>query len=116
MDERIANLMRERGHDDLLMNVDDPDLEGKVLVALNKLARERERIADGIARSVVKNLKLMARMGLYFEEEVRRRYPDFPTRQGEYSWENYLPPLSPGLRALLETRDSTQTEAALGAD
>jgi polysaccharide pyruvyl transferase WcaK-like protein len=116
MDERIRNLMRERGHEDLLMNVDDPDLGPKVLVALNKLARERERIAEGVGRSVVKNLKLMARMGLYFEEEVRRRYPDFPTRQGEYSWEDYLPPLSPGLRALLETRDTSRTETAFVAD
>src|SRR5215472_10364381 len=116
MDERIRNLMRERGHEDLLMNVDDPDLEPKVLVALNKLAREREPIAEGVRRCVVKNLKLMARMGLYFEEEVRRRYPDFPTRQGEYSWEDYLPPLSPGLRALLETRDTTRTETAFVAD
>jgi polysaccharide pyruvyl transferase WcaK-like protein len=116
MDERIRNLMSERGHEDLLMNVDDPDLEPKVLVALNKLARERERIAEGVGRSVVKNLKLMARMGLYFEEEVRRRYPDFPTRQGEYSWEDYLPPLSPGLRALLEARDTPRTETAFVAD
>ena len=37
MDERIRNLMRERGHQDLLMNVDDPDLEPKLLAALEKL-------------------------------------------------------------------------------
>ena len=24
----------------------------------------------------------MARMGVYFEEEVQRRYPEFPTRKG----------------------------------
>jgi uncharacterized protein Usg len=110
MDERIRNLMRERGHDDLLMNVDDPDLEPKLLVAMNKLARERERIADGIARCVVKNLKVMARMGVYFEEEVQRRYPDFPTRTGEYSWEDYLPPLSPNLRRLLEMYETAQAD------
>ncbi len=57
MDERIRNLMRERGHPELLMNVDDPDLEQKLLVALETLATEGERIADGIARTVVKNLK-----------------------------------------------------------
>jgi polysaccharide pyruvyl transferase WcaK-like protein len=77
MDERIRNLMRERGHQDLLMNVDDSDLESKLLVALEKLATEGERIADGIARTVVKNLKVMARMGVYFEEELQRRYPEF---------------------------------------
>jgi polysaccharide pyruvyl transferase WcaK-like protein len=102
MDERIRNLMRERGHQDLLMNVDDADLEPKLLAALEKLATDGERIADGIARIVVRNLKVMAQMGVYFEEEVRRRYPEFPTRRGEWSWEDYLPPISPGLRSLVE--------------
>jgi polysaccharide pyruvyl transferase WcaK-like protein len=100
MDERIRNLMRERGHSDLLMTVDDPDLEGKLLVALEKLSREGEAIADGIARTVVKNLKVMARMGVYFEEEVQRRYPEFETRRGEWSWEDYLPPMNHGLLEL----------------
>ena len=101
MDERIRNLMRERGHEDLLMNVDDPDLETKLLAALEKLATEGERIADGIARTVVKNLRLMARMGVLFEEEVQRRYPDFPTRIGEWGWEDYLPPMNADLRQLV---------------
>ena len=101
MDERIRNLMRERGHEDLLMTVDDPELESKLLAALEKLATEGERIADGIARTVVKNLKVMARMGVYFEEEVQRRYPEFPTRRGEWSWEDYLPPMSPSLHELV---------------
>lgn len=102
MDERIRNLMRERGHEDLLMNVDDADLEGRLFMALDKLATEGEQIADGIARTVVRNLKLMARMGVYLEEEVQRRYPEFPTRLGEWSWEDYLPPMSTGLRSLVE--------------
>ncbi|HVO82145.1 MAG TPA: polysaccharide pyruvyl transferase family protein [Terriglobales bacterium] len=102
MDERIRNLMRERGHQDLLMNVDDPDLEPRLLAAMDKLCKEREAIADGIARTVVRNLKVMARMGVYFEEEVQRRYPDFPARKGEWSWEDYLPSMSPGLHSLVE--------------
>jgi polysaccharide pyruvyl transferase WcaK-like protein len=101
MDERIRNLMNERGHPELLMNVDDPDLEARTLAALDVLDREEERIADGIARSVVRNLKLMARMGVYFEEEVQRRYPDFLTRRGEWSWEDYLPLMSDGLKQLV---------------
>ena len=101
MDERIRNLMRERGHQELLMNVDDPDLEPKLLDALNTLASEGERIADGIARTVVRNLKVMARMGVFLEEEVQRRYPEFPTRTGEWSWEDYLPPMSSSLRHLV---------------
>ena len=102
MDERIRNLMRERGHQDLLMNVDDLDLEQRLVAALDKLCREREAIADAIGRTVVRNLKVMARMGIYFEEEVQRRYPDFPTRRGEWGWEDYLPPISAGLRNLME--------------
>ena len=101
MDERIRNLMRERGHHELLTTVDDPDLEPKLLAALNVLATEGERISDGIARTVVKNLKVMAQMGVFFEEEVQRRYPEFPTRNGEWSWEDYLPPMSDSLKQLI---------------
>jgi len=101
MDERIRNLMGERGHPDLLMNVDDPDLEARLLAAMDKLHREAEAVADGIARTVVRNLKVMARMGIYFEEEVQRRYPEFETRKGEWSWEDYLPPLDQGLKSLV---------------
>jgi hypothetical protein len=102
MDERIRNLMRDRGHEHLLMNVDDPDLEPRLLAAMNKLCREGESIAAAIGKTVVRNLKVMARMGVYFEEEVQRRYPDFPTRRGEWSWEDYLPPLGAELQGLVE--------------
>jgi len=93
--------MGERGHPDLLMNVDDPDLEARLLAAMDKLHREAEAVADGIARTVVRNLKVMARMGIYFEEEVQRRYPEFETRKGEWSWEDYLPPIDQGLKSLV---------------
>jgi len=65
------------------------------------LSQQGERIADGIGRTVVRNLKVMARMGVYFEEELQRRYPEFPTRKGEWSWEDYLPPISASLRQLV---------------
>jgi len=102
MDERIQNLMHERGHTDLLLSVDDPDLECKLLLVLDKLLKERERICDGIGRTVVKNVKMMARMGVYFEKHVQQRYPEFPVRSGILSWEDYLPPLSPNMRKLVE--------------
>ena len=106
MDERIRNLMRERGHADLLLEVDDPDLEGKLMMVLDKVWKERERVSEGIGRTVVKNLQLMARMGVYFEERVQRRYPDFPVRGGVRSWEEYLPALSPALEKLAETYEA----------
>ena len=103
MDERIRNLMRERGHEHLLLDVDDAELEMKLSEVLESLARETESLREGIGRTVARNLRTMARMGIYFEEEVQRRYPDFPIRQGNACWEDYLPPLSPALRQLLET-------------
>ncbi|HEU4389698.1 MAG TPA: polysaccharide pyruvyl transferase family protein [Blastocatellia bacterium] len=102
MDERIRNLMHERGHQDLLLTVDDPDLEGKLIVVMEKLEKEHEALRDGIGRSVARNLKVMARMGVYFEQHVQRRYPEFPIRSGVYSWEDYLPPFSPTLKRLIE--------------
>ena len=70
MDERIRNLMNERGHQELLMHVDDPDLEARTLAALEILdAKVGE--SRGHGRTVARNLKLMARMGVYFEEQVR---------------------------------------------
>jgi polysaccharide pyruvyl transferase WcaK-like protein len=102
MDERIRNLMRDRGHPEMLMNVDDPDLEAKMLKAMEILATEGDRIAEGIGRCVVRNLKVMARMGVYFEEEVQRRYPDFPIRKGEWNWQDYLPPMSDNLHRLIQ--------------
>jgi polysaccharide pyruvyl transferase WcaK-like protein len=102
MDERIHNLMVERGQTDLLLTVDDPELEEKLVVIMGKLLKDRESIGSGIGRTVAKNLKVMAKMGVYFEEHVQRRYPEFPIRRGLQHWEDYLPPLSPNLRKLLE--------------
>jgi polysaccharide pyruvyl transferase WcaK-like protein len=102
MDERIRNLMHERGHQDLLLTVDDPELEEKLVVIMGKLLKESEAIRDGIGRTVARNLKVMARMGVYFEEHLQRRFPEFPIRNGLHSWENYLPPISANLRKLLE--------------
>jgi polysaccharide pyruvyl transferase WcaK-like protein len=106
MDERIRNLMRERGHQHLLMNVDDADLEQKLLAAMETLRKEGEAVREGIGRTVARNLKVMARMGVFFEQHLQRRYPEFSIRTGIHSWEDYLPPLSPMLRKLVETYES----------
>lgn len=102
MDERIRNLMSERGHPHLVMRVDEPGLADKIVTALRALDAEADSVRDAIGRSVARNLQLMARMGTYFETQVARQYPDFPVRTGILGWEDYLPPLSPLLCALLE--------------
>ena len=106
MDERIRNLMRERGHGHLLMEVDEADLADKIVAALNALDSEPDAIRNGMEATVARNLQMMARMGTYFEEQVAKRYPEFPIRTGVLGWEEYLPPLSPNLVRLLETQNT----------
>jgi polysaccharide pyruvyl transferase WcaK-like protein len=107
MDERIRNLMRERGHEHLFLTVDDSELEPKLLEIMETLVREREAVSEGIGRTVVRNLKMMARMGVLLEDAVRRQYPEFPLRSGVLSWEDYLPPLDESLLQLAERYDAS---------
>jgi polysaccharide pyruvyl transferase WcaK-like protein len=107
MDERIRNLMRERGHDHLFLTVDDPELEPKLLQMMEALVREADSVREGIGRTVLRNLKVMARMGTILEDTVRRTYPEFPLRSGVLSWEDYLPPLSNTLIDLAQRYDAS---------
>jgi len=112
MDERIRNLMVERGHQHLLLTADDPDLEPKLLKIMDTLFAEADSVRDGIAKTVVRNLNVMARMGTFMEDAVCRKYPEFPLRSGVLSWEDYLPALSPDLRSLVEKYDSAPSALA----
>jgi polysaccharide pyruvyl transferase WcaK-like protein len=113
MDERIRNLMQERGHEDLMVSVNDPELEPKLIAAMEKLRSDAEPIRHAIGRTVVQNLKRMARMGVFLERTVQERYPEFPIQGGIRSWEDYLPPMHTGLRRLVDLYDSrTQAMAA----
>jgi polysaccharide pyruvyl transferase WcaK-like protein len=114
MDERIRNLMRERGHQHLLLNVDDPDLGPKLLDIMEKLVVEADSIRDSIGRTVVSNLKAMSRMAIFFEDELRKTYPEFPLRKGVLSWEDNLPLFSDNLRKLVEEYDSSPAVLAAG--
>ena len=112
MDERIRNMMRERGHNHLLITVNDPNLHEKLIEAMETLVRDEDSIRDAIYTTVVRNLKAMARMGVFLEKQVHTRYPEFPVRTGVHHWEEYLPPLSAELRALIESQESAAAAAA----
>lgn len=114
MDERIHNLMRERGHQHLTLTVDDPDLGPKLLEVMERLVVEADSIRDSIGRTVVANLKSMARMACFLEDEVRKTYPEFPLRKGVLSWEDNLLPLPKDLRELVEQYDTAATAVAAG--
>ena len=107
MDERIRNLMRERGHQHLLLTVDDPDLEPKLIKMMDTLVLEADSVRDGIGKTVIRNLKVMARMGTFLEDAMRRTYPEFPLRSGVLTWEDYLPPLNDTLLKLAERYDAS---------
>ena len=114
MDERIRNLMRERGHQHLLLTVEDPELGPRLLQVMEALVTEADEIREGISKTVVANLKAMSRMGVFFEDEVRKRYPEFPLRRGVVSWEDNLPPFSDNLRKLVEEHDGAPAMLAAG--
>jgi hypothetical protein len=92
--------------------VDDPDLGEKLAAVMERMAAEAEEVREGIARSVVRNLKTMARMGMYLERAVHQQYPDFPVRSGVRGWEEYLPTLSPNLCRLLDKYEGATAAVA----
>jgi polysaccharide pyruvyl transferase WcaK-like protein len=114
MDERIRNLMRERGHQHLMLTVDDPDLGPKLAEVMERMVIEADAIRESIGRTVVANLKAMSRMAVFFEDEIRKTYPEFPLRRGVLSWEDNLPPFSDDLRRLVEEYDSQTHVLATG--
>jgi hypothetical protein len=96
-----------------MVGVNDPELETKLIAAMERLRTDADSIREAMGRTVVQNLKRMARMGVYLERVVHERYPEFPIQGGIRSWEDYLPPLNPALRQLVELYDSrTQAMAA----
>lgn len=102
MDERIRNLMNDRGHQGLFIEVDEENLGDKVFAMLKRLDEEGEQISEDIARVIPQQLKLMGQMGIDFMDEVQRVYPEFPRKQLPLTPEAHLPPLSPHLQGLME--------------
>lgn len=104
MDERIRNLMDDRGTPALALEVDDIELGPKVHQTLLTLHREAASVREGIGRCVVRNVRIMGEMGQIFVDHLRARHPaiPLPAHLGEHGdpWD-HLPPLSPALQALI---------------
>jgi polysaccharide pyruvyl transferase WcaK-like protein len=111
MDERLRNLLADRGHGDLCLEADDAGLDANLRDTLDVLDRDGDALRPGIARAVTRNLRRMARMGFYLEREVASRCPEFPVREGLVSWREYLPPMSPALESLLAQWDEGDAAA-----
>ena len=104
MDERIRNLMDARQTPDLSLEVDEPDLEPKLLEVMRRLVREEESLRENILRVVPDQVRQMGEMGQVFLEEVRRVYPALPVPDHGPTWEAHLPSLSPKLQQLMEMK------------
>jgi polysaccharide pyruvyl transferase WcaK-like protein len=112
MDERLRNLLVDRGQPDLCLEADDPNLESNLRDTLDVLDKDGDSLRPDIGRAVARNLRRMARMGFFLEREVARRYPDFPVRSGVVAWRDYPPPLSATLEQLLAAWDDGDAESA----
>ena len=105
MDERIRNLMDDRGTPELALTVDDPDLADRVVEVLHRLDADEGAIREGIALTVVDNLRRMGEMGQMLVDHLRERLPGLPIRPelgGHGDPWAHLPPLSRDLQRLVE--------------
>jgi len=115
MDERIRNLMADRGQPELSLEVDDPDLAARLEATLDRLFDDPEGVSEGIVGSVRRNLVAMGRMGGLLVDHVRERLPGFPIAPhlGTHGdpWD-HLPPLPEAARRLLAEGAGRGTLAA----
>lgn len=110
MDERIRNLLTERGHADWCLDVDDEALEARLTETLQRAYEGRDAARPQIRRAVVSHLERMGRMGQALVEYLREQLPQLPLRpelgrQGDPF--AHLPPLGEELKALVHaTREA----------
>ena len=101
MDERIHNLMHDRGHADLLLRVDEDGLGEKLLQSMRRLERNAEQVRRDVLKFVPGQIRTMGQMGMDFADEVKRIYPSFPLPDVPRSFEHFIPSLSPELHCLM---------------
>ena len=110
MDERIPNLMADRGQPELALRVDDPDLAGQLHRTLEHTEKNADAIRDGMEACVARSIETMGWMGARFVQMVQAHYPEFPFREELGNTEDpwvHLPPLSPDLTALVARHRKT---------
>ncbi len=103
MDERLYNILKETGHlEDYYLKTDDPELQTKLLEAMEKMWGEREKVREDIIRTIPDYLKKMAEMGRTLRNFVKDNFPGVPLPPEPEDWKGYLPPLYPELEQIVE--------------
>jgi polysaccharide pyruvyl transferase WcaK-like protein len=98
-DERIRNLMNERGTPELALRADALDLAEQCAHAVERLQSEPEPIVEANHRTTHANLVRMGEMGRLLVSELKAHHPELPIPD----WSDpldYLPP-TPALEARL---------------
>lgn len=101
MDERLRNLLYDRGTPEYLLKVDEENLGEKLLTLLRRIDGASEQVSDTLGRFIPSQLRLMGQMGIDLSREISRIYPEFPRRNVPEHWENFLPPLPPLVERLM---------------
>jgi polysaccharide pyruvyl transferase WcaK-like protein len=105
MDERIANLMADRGQPFLRLNTTDDHLDDRLYNMLLRMNNEADEIRDGIYKSVARNLYKMGEMGRTLVDHVQKHHPEFPFRSGlggkNDPW-THLPSVPPLVQSIID--------------
>ncbi len=115
MDERIRNLMKDRGQPELSLECDDARLDERLFSAMDAALAQPEAMRAGIDGSVTRNLLQMGRMGAWAVQHIRERHPRIKFRAGlgdESRPELHLPPLPDAQARLLERATISDASSA----
>jgi polysaccharide pyruvyl transferase WcaK-like protein len=115
MDERIRNLMADRGQPELALSVDQADLASAAASRLTSVWDRREQVGDEIERCVARNLVRMGQMGAWFVDHLRERHPELeidPRFGGSGDPIAHLPPPGAAIASLLARHGDSLVEAA----
>ncbi len=113
MDERIRNLMADRGQPELALECDDASLDERLFSAMDAALAQPESMRAGIDGAVTRNLLSMGRMGAWAVQHVRERHPRIRFRSGlgdPNRPELHLPPLPDAQARLLERATITDVQ------
>jgi polysaccharide pyruvyl transferase WcaK-like protein len=102
-DERLENLFQEIGQANrFYLRTDDPTLREKLPSAMEDLWREREAVKIELLQAVPGYLRRVAGMGKTLKQFVKANLPEAGLKPDPSDWLDYLPPLSPELRQMME--------------
>jgi polysaccharide pyruvyl transferase WcaK-like protein len=103
MDERLYNIFQDCGHlEDYYFEVDDPVLDEKLPLAMEKMWGDSEKVSKEIIKVVPNHLRIMAQMGATFYTFIKEEFPQFPMPQQPKHLLDYHAPLYPELRQIID--------------